>query len=298
MKLPFAALFADTITDRSAYRTQLRKKPSLYGFRYLYFLLMILSVLSAVKMIVLASGLTSNASLVEQQKQLVKGLYPEELVIRVASGSITTNVQEPYSIPLPDQWKRWIDEDSGQYENLVVIDTQATSDKFPEYKTIVMLTKHSVVHPTRSNSPFGGDYEMSPIEPELDMTITKDTYQEGMAQVMPFVDSALSAVKTFLVVWVLIGPFIMAFVQLLWYALYLVMATLIIWGIDALFLKKNLRFEEIYLLSLFGITMPLVVTFALKQFDVTFPLLFTVIMVGWMSYILAGFPAKKTTVKA
>jgi hypothetical protein len=293
MKLPFAALFTDIITDRSTYRTSLRKKSGWFGLRYLYFLLVILSVLGTIRMIVLASGLTSHAPLVEQQKQLVKGMYPDELVINIQNGAVTTNVKEPYAIPLPPQWKRWIDEDSGQFENLLVIDTKATGDQFMEYKTIILLTKHFIVHPSRRNTPFSGSYEIKPIDPDITLTITKDTYQQGLSQIMPYVDSALSAVKMFLVLWVLIGPFIMAFIQLLWYALYLVFTTLILWGIDMAFLKKGLKFEEIYTLSLFGITLPLVVTFVLKQFGITVPILFTILMLGWMSYVFSAFSTKK-----
>jgi hypothetical protein len=291
MKLPFLSLFARCLTDRGFYRTDLRARRGTHAVQYLYFLLLVISVLALARQVVTLSGLSLGAPLIEQQKTVLRELYPPELVVRIQSGSVTTNVKEPYAIPMPDQWKRWLDGDGKTFKNLVVIDTEAPADDYPDRATLVLVTKRALVHPSRRNGEvFDKNYEVTPLDTTVNLIIDKDSYQDAMAAILPFVDQALGWAKGFFVMWVLVGPFVTAAVKLAWYALYLVFTSLVLWIIDITILKKNLRFQEMYRLSYYGLTLPLVITFAFAQLGIAAPLLFTGLLIGWMWYVFADFP--------
>lgn len=306
MKFSFPQTFLGTISNREYYRDVLQKKRASHAVGYLYFLLLILGVISALGWVIAASMLNIGAPVIEAQKQIVRELYPAELVVTVMSGSVSTNVKEPYAIPFPPQWKRWMDEsqadkprmvkagmqevDQGApFDNIIVIDTSATAEHYADSRALLLVTKNSLVHPSRNSDTLKGNYEVTTLEKTATMTIDRAGYDMLMLQMLPYVDVVIGFAKTFFVVWVIIAPFLIAAFKLASYALYLLLGTLLLWMIDIIFLKKNLRYGEIYRLSLYGLTVPTVVTFTLSMVGAGFPLLFTIIFIAWMTYVFAIF---------
>jgi len=75
-------------------------------------------------------------------------MYPSELEVTIKDGEVSTNVAEPYAIPL-SRFEKILDEldksvlgeSVEKVENLVVIDTRGKIDDFSRYRTYVLLTK-------------------------------------------------------------------------------------------------------------------------------------------------------------
>lgn len=85
--------------------------------------------------------------------------YPDELVITIDQGKVTTNVEEPYSIPIPfndDELQKFPSEFRAQ--NLIVIDTKTpfTSAQFEAYETLAWLTQDSLFFYNSEEAEIGG----------------------------------------------------------------------------------------------------------------------------------------------
>lgn len=79
----------------------------------------------------------------------LSAIYPDELEISVQDGSVSTNVTEPYFIPMSsldairDEFEsKVLGLDTQTINNLLVIDTMAKIEDFPQYQTVALLTKH------------------------------------------------------------------------------------------------------------------------------------------------------------
>src|SRR3989344_3778063 len=75
--------------------------------------------------------------------------YPDELEITIKDGKTSTNVNEPYYLPIPDEFIGALESEAVVYginqteiENLLVIDTKQTFsvESFEQYKTLALLT--------------------------------------------------------------------------------------------------------------------------------------------------------------
>ena len=115
-------------------------------------------------------------------------IYPEELVIRLEDGRAVTNVEEPYFIPmdrvekLKEEFdKRVLGLSTMHLNNLIVIDTQAKIEDFPQYQTMALLTEH---HLSIVNDD--GNIESIPLNEADNLVINKRVVDEWMEMVMPF----------------------------------------------------------------------------------------------------------------
>lgn len=294
MKLQFPSVFLGSLTSPAYYRDILRPKKTGHAVKYLGFLLVLLGIVWAAHWAIMASGLSLGAPFIENQKQVIRDLYPPELAVTVKDGIVSTNVNEPYAIPLPAQWRRLMSESEDSippYENLVVIDTAATPDAYPDSRSLVLVTRDALTFPSSEGGDIVG-YETRKIDPSMNFFLDKTTYGEFMREALPTVDRIIGYVKALFVVWITLSPFIMAAVMLAGYALFLLFGALVVWIIDMAFLRKNLQYGEIYRLSLYGVTTPIILSYLLRGAHLQIPLVFTVAYVAWMTYVLSYFPAK------
>lgn len=80
----------------------------------------------------------------ERAPVLVKQYYPEQLVVRIEKGEVSVNVPEPFIVPSKAETPLTLN--GKPVKNLIVIDTQSDfeSDKFNNYDTFALLTKHEL----------------------------------------------------------------------------------------------------------------------------------------------------------
>lgn len=87
----------------------------------------------------------------------IEALYPDGLEIKILNGTVLTNVQEPYKIPfapvqlLIDEYNERVLGTQAKPENLLVIDTNATSTDLESYSTYSLLTRDMLIYRNNKN---------------------------------------------------------------------------------------------------------------------------------------------------
>ncbi len=84
----------------------------------------------------------------DQAGQTLVAHFPEELTITIQDGEASTNMQEPYILPLPDDLKTETERNGKQAPaNLLVIDTasQASVESWTAHDTFILITKRNIV---------------------------------------------------------------------------------------------------------------------------------------------------------
>ncbi len=119
--------------------------------------------------------------------EIVK-VYPQDLVITIQDGAASTNVTEPYYVPLStlDPIKQELENkvlgaSTEPVDNLLVIDTMAKVEDFPQYHTAALLTKH---HLTIRNED--GNLETVSLDKASNLVIDKNKIQEWVGIASPY----------------------------------------------------------------------------------------------------------------
>ncbi len=293
------------LTKPSAYAELLSRRTG-QGIAYLYGVLVLTSLVGG---IVIAAGLLAAQPFVAkgamELKAAAPGLYPAGLVVTLKNGTLSTNASGATVIPFPEHWKTALARSgSTKYvpRNLVVIDTSATAEDYRQKDTAVLITAHSAVYPGKSNGNTGtggmADYRntltVQSFADMQDRVITRATYDGLLAKATPFIDALPALITTVVVLLIVVVPFVYAGFRLLWVLAYLLLATLAVWLIATL-LGKKLTYGQLYRLSLYGVTLPILVTLVVPFIGFAIPLLFSLIFLGWMGVVLAKLPKKLPT---
>jgi len=136
----------------------------------------------------------------------IVNVYPKELVVRLQDGSVSTNVSEPYFIPMSSlqQLKQGFDKqvlgmNTESVKNLLVIDTMAKIEDFPQYQTVMLLTKH---HLSVRND--AGNIETISLVDADNVVINRQKINMWITGMMPFLDYAVPVLLVLLFVGVAI----------------------------------------------------------------------------------------------
>jgi|GEM_PF-2718960 len=174
-------------------------------------------------------------------KQYVADIYPEELVITLQDGEVSTNLNGPYIIPFNDED---LLEEAG-VSNLLVIDTSegVVIDDLKRYKTMALLSKDRIIFNSTINRE-GNEIQVFELAEIDDMTVDE-----------AFVLNLLDRLKFLYYILLIIIPlFIISFVTAALVASYLILtlfgalATLVVSKIGDL----NYSYRDAYVVSLFA----------------------------------------------
>lgn len=231
-----------------------------------YFLLLVL-ILTAIKSLTLIGPLIFE--LPNQLQTVIKetvNCYPEDLEIKISSGQVTTNVQEPYFIDSCE-----IESEANQ--PLLVIDTNTPFSKtqLDQYKTVAWLTKDSIVY--KKSNLETRSYSLTEIK---DFKLNKTSVDSLSSMISPWLKFAGPALM-FL-------AFIGIYLSYDFKLIYLLALAAVIWLLAKIF-KKTLPYGQSYKLGLHAITLPflveLVINFTSKWTNFSgFPFMFTLIALG------------------
>jgi hypothetical protein len=207
---------------------------------------------------VVKTGAIVLPGLVQLTPQIQKGLqdlansYPSNLAISIHGGTVSSNVQEPYVIPLGANG----DSSNPTIKNLIVIDTKTpfSLDQFNRYQTVAWLTVDSIVVGGQSS----GQVQTYPLAQVGDFTLDRATVNGWLAAVNPYV----GIIAPILGVFALIGIYLAYLVRLL----YLFVLALVIWGLLSL-LSVHRSYGEAYKLGLYAMTTALIVELFLAIFS-------------------------------
>jgi hypothetical protein len=172
--------------------------------------------------------------------------YPQDLIISLNKGEVSTNKEEPFFMAVPENIFKKEDKTSDLYkENLIVIDTKNnySLEKFNEYSTFFLLAKKELIT-IKGN----GGIEALPLSKYKDIEINKSYVIETEGVI---INKYLPLINIFvfpLVFFALfIGSFIGSLIVSFWYALLVLMISKI--------KKIDLSYRKSYQYALHAITL-------------------------------------------
>ncbi len=203
----------------------------------------------------------------KEAPKLVDGVvdrYPNELEVYIKDGQASTNVKEPYFIPMD------LGDTKGPH-NFLVIDTKTpySTTQFHDYDTAIWLTKDSVFYQQRSNEIRAFDLT----EVKQEVLINKSLVRMIAEHVYPYLKFITPA---------LLAAFFFGYYSLYSFRLiYLFFFAFVLWLLSKL-LHKPLTYGTSYKMGLYALTLPLIIEFALG------------ILAPWVHF--AGFPFMVTLI--
>ncbi len=253
------------------YYRSLGEKPFSYSLKYFLILIAAIAVVSAA--VFLVSAIPAVNSFLRTTSAQIVQYYPSDLQITVASGSVSTNVPQPYFLPLLPAIAANISSSSydgavspSSSENLLVIDTKdpITVDEFEKDNTIALLASDSLAYAR------DGGMVVQPIGSGVSFVVSR-------ASVTAFVEKAKSYF-----VWVdwaigILTP-IGIFVALACRLVYLFILALLVWGL-ARMSGVSVGYKKAYQWGLHLMTLPFIVgtAFWLILPGANIPFLFTIL---------------------
>jgi hypothetical protein len=127
------------------YRSLAERRLS-FSFKYYYAFGVALAIVFSVT--VSLQALPFIAQFIDKAGQELISHFPEELTVTLLDGEVSTNVEEPYILPLPSELRESAERDGTPTPtNLLVIDTaaQASAESWAAYDTFILLTKRNIV---------------------------------------------------------------------------------------------------------------------------------------------------------
>ena len=220
--------------------SELVEKPFSYSLYYFFSLVLILAFIGTG--ILGTSLIPSLHSITENIDQKILATYPQNLIITIKDGIVSTNVQEPYSIVVPQELtsSKNFPQD---IQNLIVIDTHApfTLEAIKKHKTVALLTKDALIYRDEN-----GAFKIKPVKEIPDTVISKATIQRYIEKARPFI----KFIAPISVLMIFLGLIIFFSANLL----YLVFGAGLIWIISK-FKRAMLSYKKAYQIGLHAITL-------------------------------------------
>lgn len=251
------------------------------SLKYFARLVFLISCILAIFPIIAGIVLLSNPDKIGSIRTQIVETFPQELVVNIKNGEVSTNVEEPYFIPQPAGIREELLRQMNRklpYEanNLLVINTRKPIEltDFQNYRTLAILGKNEV-----------GFY--SPDRGRIDVQSLKDfslPYALDRQSFGSLVDSGWNTLKTILVVLMILSPFLIFLALFIFYLLYLIFGALVVWLAAKI---SNLRFTygESYQSGLHLITLPLILSFLLPFiFQLPFILTLTLFIMALINF--------------
>jgi hypothetical protein len=281
----FFYVFKNTFTS-TAYYSDILKSPFSFSLKFFYLYFFLYSLIGSI--VAIPKYILPLQKLVAFIPARLEEIYPAELEINVKQGKLSTNVQEPYFIPLVKLEKIFIDNNTsvsnnGELENFLTIDTKANVEDIYKYQTIVLLTQDYLVY---ADPDRHGELRVESLRQLDNVVVNRLMIHDFMLKMSPVINliekTALPAI-TFLVF-----IFLLFFVPInkLFYLLFFSLIVLVIAKIMSFSISYVKSYQiglhfTVILTTLFGLV-------SLVGFGVQIPFLYTLMMI-----ILAAVVIKK-----
>jgi len=260
------------------YYKEVVQKPFSYSFKYLLVFALLFALVAS---IVLTVKFIPVVKALQEKAPELANYFPQELTINIKNGEVSTNVQEPYFVKMPQDW-----EDSSShyknFENQIVINTKDKFDinTFKSYKTAMLLTSDSVIYYSENQ------IAINSLNNIKDFTLNRQIIADLINKFKPLINILFPIL--------FIAVFFIGFFMVVWKMVYLLFGALIIWLIAKI---KGLKigYKGSYKAGMQLITGPIVLVGILSAIspNLTFKFLFTILLI-----ILALVNLKKTEVQA
>lgn len=186
-----------------------------------------------------------------QQETILTDLYPDGLTLSIKEGTVSTNVNEPYSIIFPEAWRS---PKEVMPENLLIIDTTKpieTGD-FVARNTFLILGKNGFGYHDPNKGEFR-IYDFRDKEWRGALDINKGTYDH-------FVTTASTVLRRFLFVGGFVLPFFLYAFLWVAYLAYLVFGALVVW-LGAKLRGHHIGYGQAYVAGLYLLPIPFLYEF-------------------------------------
>lgn len=241
------------------------------SFKYFFILIAAFSVLSALPAYITFSSWISRPDGFESFRDSVSSLYPDGLVLRLQDGHVTSNVDGPYLIPIPESLRDSATTRNGKaVRNILVIDTIHTivPEDFAKYDTAAILGNSALW----TNDPQKG------IRVNTFDTWKKESFTLDRGLVSGFVGKIAGVLKPVLIVLVALTPVFLFFALSIGYLVYLFFGALLVLIVGKV-RHVDLSYGQAYRLGLHLITVPVFYGLMKDTFPVLdFPLVFSAIL--------------------
>lgn len=285
----FIQRFALTIwrasTDAFSYVTEFSRRTTGSALGYLYALSVTLAFFGllpfAIGLAVVAPNVETFAN---DQLATIQRWYPDELVLTLTGGVLSTNVQEPYALDLPTEWGEM---DEGGPAHAIVIDTSASVDDFAARDTAVLLTRtYAVVKDDNGVRTF--DYAEAD---GANLTVNEALVNEVTTGLTAYTPMLPWIAWGLVLALVLLLPWIAGGFMWLGTLFFLLWATVLTWIVSSI-AGRGHRYGELYRLGLFGITSSALLSFALTMTSLPLGWATYVLFFAWMTYVITQFPRR------
>lgn len=234
------------------------------AFWYFIRLIALVILLETVVMSIIVIPVVRTATSDESLNSLVS-YFPKELKITIKDGHASTNVTEPYSVPMIDFASSTVKiptkASTSTIENILVIDTNSSGaiERFAEYKTLALLTKDFLITKKDDRS---SALSVQPLSGVPNMIVDRQFVVDSIDKFKPLIG------------WII--PIIIAgfFLGMLFVNIVANIITNAVFSLVVLIIEKikktNISYGEIFKLGFYGLTGPIIISFATALFMVSF----------------------------
>lgn len=237
-------LWKKSVYSPEFYREVLGKSFS-FSIKYFYSVVLVLAV---------ALTIGISVDLVPKAYAFLRDLgpaildyFPSELEVRIKDGTASSNVTEPYALPLPDELRQFMKSSEGvapRAKNLFVIDTRGSfsEEEFKNYDTLVLLTKNSVAWQNEKK----GKIELQTLDQTPNTTINKKKVSE-------LVD-VVNRLSRWVIPFFIFAIFAFMMVVLSFHLVYLLLAAFLIWFLGRI-KKTGIGYKKAYQVGLHAMSL-------------------------------------------
>ncbi|MFA6294833.1 MAG: DUF1189 family protein [Candidatus Paceibacterota bacterium] len=240
------------------------------AFKYFFKLILLVTIITAIVACFQVIPIISNV-FSQETFDILTNAFPQELKITFQDGQVSTNVQEPYYIPLPEVLSNKFSNKTEEEiipENILVIDTKSslTPELFDDNKTFAFLTRDYLVYPDNNK----GKLSVQSLKSVPNMVLDKVKFGEEISKIQPYI----KLVIPFIIVGFFAGLF---FIYTIVNLLTITIGSFIFWIINKV-RKIDVTYRQAFKLGLYAITLAIII-------DVVLGIIFGV-NIPWYIYLL------------
>jgi hypothetical protein len=226
------------------YYEELLTRPASFSWKYYWSFTMLLAVFMTI---------VTSLPLIPQVNRVVREIppavlayFPDDLDIAVTQGHVSSNVVEPYFLPIPERWKGAFASATPAL-HLGVIDTKSpvSLDQFRTYSSLFWVAEDVVV----SQDSRGG-VRMTPLDASMTFRVNEQGIKNGIRAVEPFF-----AFVTPILVLMIFLAFVFGFLVNLFFLVFISLFILLL----GMLLKRTWTYGTAYRIALHAVTLPLLV---------------------------------------
>ena len=252
------------------YYKEVLQKPFSYSLKYFVLFSLLFALVFA---IVFTIKFVPVGKMLSDKAPELANYFPQELTVTIKDGKASTNVQEPYYIKMPENFKSSSNYQTNTYynglDNIIVINTKDKFDldTFNSYKTLMLLTSNSMVYLNKDKQ-----IAINSLSGAENLTLNREKIVAFINMVKPFF--------VYIYPFVFVGGYLVGLIVVSNKLIYLLFGALLIWVVAKI---KGLKigYKKSYQFGMHLVTFAVIVTSLLSLISpkLSFPFLFSVLLI-------------------